>query len=152
MDCIFCQIVAGRAPHHPIWQDDEYLAFLSIFPNTEGATIVIPKRHYPSYAFALTDKVLAGLTIASKRVGLILDSAFPDVGRTAIVYEGFGVDHVHAKLFPLHGTRQDVWQPITSSMKTYFKTYEGYVSSHSAARADDSDLAKLAARIRVLSR
>ena len=43
--CIFCQIVRGEAPAHRIWEDDQYLAFLSIFPNTEGFSVVIP-MHY----------------------------------------------------------------------------------------------------------
>lgn len=36
MKCIFCEIVAGKAPCHRIWEDEKHLAFLSIFPNTQG--------------------------------------------------------------------------------------------------------------------
>jgi histidine triad (HIT) family protein len=49
--CIFCQIVTGQAPCHTIWEDDGHLAFLSIFPNTPGFSVVLPKAHFPSYAF-----------------------------------------------------------------------------------------------------
>lgn len=45
MSCIFCDIVAGKAPCHKIWEDDDHLAFLSIFPNTDGFSVVIPKAH-----------------------------------------------------------------------------------------------------------
>jgi len=31
-ECVFCDIVAGKAPCHRVWEDDEHLAFLSIFP------------------------------------------------------------------------------------------------------------------------
>ncbi len=65
-DCIFCKIVAGEAPCHKIWEDEKHLAFLSIFPNTEGFSVVIPKAHYSSYAFAQDDQVLAELVIANK--------------------------------------------------------------------------------------
>ena len=67
-DCIFCKIANGEEICHKIWEDDNHLAFLSIFPNTEGYTIVIPKIHYPSYAFDLPDDVLKNLIIASKKV------------------------------------------------------------------------------------
>jgi hypothetical protein len=40
--CIFCQIVTGQAPCHPIWEDDGHLAFLSIFPNTPGFSVLFP--------------------------------------------------------------------------------------------------------------
>jgi hypothetical protein len=66
------------------------MAFLSIFPNTEGVTVVIPKDHYGSYAFDLPDEVLANLTIAAKKVGKLLDTALETVGRTGLIYEGFG--------------------------------------------------------------
>lgn len=60
MTCIFCQIVEGKAPCHKVWEDEHHLAFLSIFPNTDGFTVVIPKKHYPSYAFDLPSGPDAG--------------------------------------------------------------------------------------------
>ncbi len=44
MTCIFCQIVEGKAPCHKVWEDEHHLAFLSIFPNTDGFTVVIRKN------------------------------------------------------------------------------------------------------------
>jgi histidine triad (HIT) family protein len=148
-ECIFCRVVDGSAPSHKIWEDDNYVAFLSIFPNTKGVSVVIPKRHYSSYAFDLPEEVFQGLVMAARKVGKLLDSALPDVGRTAMVFEGFGVDHVHAKLFPMHGTADmSEWKPIHSSVDKYFEKYEGYISSHDYKRADDETLADLAKKIR----
>jgi len=148
MDCVFCKIVRGEEPCHKIWEDEKHLAFLGIYPNTEGMSIVIPKKHYSSYAFDLSDDVLMDLIVASKKVGKLLDDSFEDVGRTGMVFEGFGVDHVHAKLFPLHGTNMKRWKPIHSKINKYFDEYEGYVSSHDSYRADDKELEELAKRIR----
>ena len=149
-DCIFCRIVKGEAPCHKIWEDEKHLAFLSIYPNTEGFTVVLPKKHYSSYAFDLPDDVLAELTLAAKKVGRLLDERLEDVGRTGMIFEGFGVDHVHAKLFPMHGTGDmKEWRALKSEgMDRFFERYEGYISSHDAARADDGELAALARRIR----
>jgi len=44
-DCIFCQIVKGKIPSYKVYEDDEFLAFLDVFPKTEGHTLVIPKKH-----------------------------------------------------------------------------------------------------------
>jgi len=147
-DCIFCKIVKGEAPAHKIWEDEKHLAFLSIFPNTEGFTVVITKKHYPSYAFDLPDNVLKELVIAAKKVAKLLDTKLEDVGRTGLIFEGFGVNHVHAKLFPMHGTKMKKWKPIKSNVNKYFEKYEGYISSHDYKRADDKKLAKLAKKIR----
>ncbi len=148
-DCIFCKIVAGEIPSHKVWESKTHLAFLTIFPNTDGATVVIPKKHYPSYALQLPDDALLSLMQATKIVAEKLDKALHDVGRTALVFEGFGIDHVHAKLFPMHGTKDmGTWKPIKSNIDHFFKKYEGYISSHDGKRADDKELALLAAKIR----
>ncbi len=147
MSCIFCAIVNGTAPSHKIWEDEHHLAFLSIFPNTEGFSVVIPKKHYPSYAFDLPDEVLSALVCATKQVGKLLDEKL-GVSRTGMIFEGFGVDHVHAKLFPMHGTTKTGWQPAKSNVNKYFERYEGYISSHDHTRADDVKLAALAKKIR----
>jgi histidine triad (HIT) family protein len=148
-DCIFCQIVKGEAPCHNIWEDDGHLAFLSIFPNTAGFSVVVTKQHYPSYAFQLPDEVLQALIIAVKKVALLLDERLEDVGRTGMIFEGFGVDHLHAKLFPMHGTaHMKAWRPLSVQVDTYFERYEGYISSHDYKRADDAALAALAKSIR----
>ncbi len=149
MECIFCKIVAGEAPSYKIWEDANYLAFLSIFPNTEGTTVIIPEKHYSSYPFDLPDEVLTGLMLATKKVAKLLDAKLDDVGRTAMVFEGFGVDHVHAKLFPMHGTKDmKEWRPIESKVDKYFEKYEGYISSHDYKRADDGELEELAKKIK----
>ena len=148
-DCIFCKLVRGEVPSHQIWEDENHLAFLSIFPNTKGFTVVIPKKHYPSYAFDLDDNVLTDLMKAVKQVAKLLDKKLDDVGRTGMIFEGFGVDHIHAKLFPMHGTaNMKEWQQLKSDVDKFFEKYEGYISSHDYRRADDKELAELATKIR----
>lgn len=149
MSCIFCDIVAGKSPCHKIWEDDEHLAFLSIFPNTKGVSVVIPKKHYSSYAFDQDDAVLSKLTLATKKVALLLDKAFDGVARTGMFYEGYGVDHLHSKLFPMHGTGNKTnFQLIESKVNKFYENYEGYLSSHDFERADDDELKRLAAYVR----
>lgn len=147
-DCIFCSIAAGTAPAHTIWENESYLAFLSIFPNTAGFSVVIPKAHHGSYFAEANEEVLRGLLSAAREVAELLDRRLSDVGRTGLIFEGFGVDHLHAKLFPMHGTRQEEWQAHVSNVDKFFTTYEGYISSHNGPRADDGALAALAKKIR----
>ena len=48
MDCIFCQIVAGKIPSEIVYQDDEVIAFRDINPQAPIHLLIIPKRHIPS--------------------------------------------------------------------------------------------------------
>jgi histidine triad (HIT) family protein len=45
-DCLFCKIVAGEIPSRRIFEDDDFIAFLDIFPASKGHTLVIPKEHH----------------------------------------------------------------------------------------------------------
>ena len=150
-ECIFCKIVAGEIPSYKILEDEEFLAFLSIFSNTEGVTVVIPKKHYPSYVFDLPYEVLNKLMSFTKKVAKMIDSNLNDVGRTAVVFEGFGVDHIHAKLFPMHGTaNMKEWKPLELGAKVnnYFEKYPGYISSHDCDKVGKDNLEKTAKKIR----
>lgn len=148
-DCIFCKIADKTIDSHIIWEDEKHIAFLSLFPNTDGFTVVATKDHYPSYNFDLPDNILTGLVLASKKVGKLLDKSFENVGRTGLIMEGFGVDHVHTKLIPMHGTGDmKKWKPVLSSNKKFFETYEGYLSSHDCDQADGAKLFDIADKIR----
>lgn len=148
-DCLFCRMVAGQIPHHTIYEDEKHLAFLTIFPNTEGATVVITKEHYGSSAFEQPDAVLQDLIVATKKTAQILKNYFSDVGRCGMVFEGFGVDHLHSKLYPLHGTNNKEWKPIESeTKKDFYTTYPGYICSNDSELADNDQLATLAEKIR----
>ena len=148
-DCIFCKIAQGKEPCHKIWENEDFMAFLSIFPNTEGFSVVIPKKHYPSYVFDLEEDVYVKLLLHTREVAKLLDAKLEDVGRCALILEGFAVDHAHAKLFPMHGTKNLAkWKPIVAHVDKYFEKYEGYISSHDYVRADEKDLDKLARKIR----
>ena len=92
---------------------------------------------------------LSELMLAAQKVAKLLDSKLEDVGRTGLIFEGWGVDHIHAKLIPMHQTADiKEWQAISSSVDKYFEKYEGYLSSHDYKREDDEKLAKLAKKIR----
>ncbi len=45
-DCIFCKIVSGEIPSYKVYEDETYLAFIDIHPQTPGHVQVIPKAHY----------------------------------------------------------------------------------------------------------
>lgn len=148
MFCVFCEIAAGKIPSHLVAENKDFLAILGIFPNTKGMTVVFPKKHYGSYVFDLDDIVLKDLMLFAKKVALQIDAKIPTVMRTGMVVEGFGVDHAHVKLFPLHGKKTKNWQVRESGKDEYYEEYPGFISSHDSKRADDKELAKLAKQLR----
>lgn len=150
--CIFCQIVAGTIETPGIfWQDDAFMAWLAIDPNTTGFTCVVPKQHYGSDVLKMPDDVLQRFVIAAKTVAQILEDHFDDVGRVGLIMEGTGIDHAHIKLVPMHGTehlKRGEWQQILSGKEFWFPKYEGWISSGGGPIANPETLKKLAQNLR----
>ncbi len=45
-DCIFCKIIKKEIPAEIVYEDEDFLAFLDINPESPGHTQVIPKKHF----------------------------------------------------------------------------------------------------------
>lgn len=45
-DCIFCKIANKEIPANIIYENDDFMAFLDINPQSPGHCQVIPKNHY----------------------------------------------------------------------------------------------------------
>lgn len=153
--CIFCEIVAGIIPARIYWQDDEFMAFLSIDPNTEGFTCVIAKKHYGSDVLKMPDNVLQRFILVAKEVASILENYFEDVGRVGLIMEGTGIDHAHIKLVPMHGTqymKKGEWRQVLGGMEFWFDKYEGWISSGSGPMADPDKLKELADKLKQLQK
>ena len=50
MECIFCQIVAGKVPSEILYQDEKVIAFRDINPQAPIHLIIIPTEHVSSLA------------------------------------------------------------------------------------------------------
>ncbi|HQB50902.1 MAG TPA: HIT family protein [bacterium] len=150
--CIFCEIVAGRIKTPGVfWEDEEFMAFLSIDPNTKGFSCVIPKEHYGSDVLKMPDEVLSRFVLAAKRVAAILENYFTDVGRVGLVMEGTGINHAHIKLVPMHQTedlKNGQWRQYLSGQEFWFDRYDGWISSSAGPMASEDDLKELAENIR----
>ena len=149
--CVFCEIVKGNIPSFIFWEDKNYMAFLSIDPNTEGFSCVIPKKHFDSDIMKMPDNDLSKLLIASKKVVSILENYYKDVGRVGIIMEGMGVNHAHIKLSPMHGTgslKNGSWVQAINKKDFWFDKYEGYISSAGGPLADFEKLKILSEKIK----
>ena len=104
MECIFCEIVAGRSPAEVVWRDEDVMAFMDIDPVTDGHVLVIPTAH----SVGLTD-IEAGIAGAMMQLAQRVACALRDGG---LRYEGVNlffaqgeaafqeVFHSHLHVFP----------------------------------------------------
>jgi histidine triad (HIT) family protein len=103
MSCVFCAIVAGRAPAIRIYEDDGYLAILDIRPFTRGHTLVLPKRHTVDLtdtpAETLADMLAIGQRIArAARATELADATNIAINDGPAAFQS--VLHIHLHVLP----------------------------------------------------
>ena len=66
-ECLFCKIVKGELPSSKLYEDEDTLAFLDLFPVNKGHSLVIPKEHYETI-FDVPANILAKVSSVMKNV------------------------------------------------------------------------------------
>ena len=99
MASIFSKIVDGEIPAYKVAEDENYLAFLDIFPVAKGHTLVIPKKEV-DYIFDLEDELYVGLQAYAKKVAVGLKIAIP-CKKVGVLVLGLEVPHAHIHLIPM---------------------------------------------------
>lgn len=100
MASIFTKIINGEIPSYKIAEDENFYAFLDVFPIAKGHTLVVPKKEI-DYIFDLDDNIIGGMHIFAKKVAKAIEKAVPckRIG-TAVV--GLEVPHAHLHLVPIN--------------------------------------------------
>ena len=101
MASIFSKIIAGDIPSYKIAEDENFFAFLDIFPLVKGHTLVVPKKEI-DYIYDLPDELLGALMVFSKKIARAIEKAVPCT-RIGVTVIGLEVPHTHVHLIPING-------------------------------------------------
>lgn len=100
MSSIFSKIVTGEIPSYKIAENNNFLAFLDVFPLVHGHVLVIPKKEV-DYIFDISDSDLSEMILFSKHVAKAIKAAV-DCKRIGIAVIGLEVPHAHIHLVPMN--------------------------------------------------
>lgn len=98
---IFSKIIAGEIPSYKIAEDDQFFAFLDIFPLVEGHVLVIPKLEVDKF-FDVPDEYLSRMLVFAKPIAKAIENSFP-CNRVGLSVVGLEVPHAHLHLVPING-------------------------------------------------
>ena len=116
MPSIFTKIVAGEIPCYKVAENDEFLAFLDIFPLAKGHSLVIPKRE-TDYIFDIESDVYSRLWLFAKKVAQAQKKVI-SCERIGVAVIGLEVPHAHIHLVPINGVNDiDFSKPKLSFSK-----------------------------------
>lgn len=97
---IFQKIIDKEIPAYIIDENDHFMAFLDVFPVTEGHVLVIPKVAVDK--FYDMDSALIGQWMQyAQRIALALEKAIP-CKRVGMSIVGLEVPHAHIHLLPIN--------------------------------------------------
>ena len=101
---IFAKIIRGEMPCYKLYEDDDVLAFLDLFPQSFGHTLVIPKRAEARNLLEIDADSLSKLTLAVQKVARVLaDELQPDgvqIAQFNGAPAGQTVFHIHMHVIP----------------------------------------------------
>ncbi|MFR9750757.1 HIT family protein [Nocardia sp. 004] len=98
MASVFSAIIAGQLPGRFVWEDDEFVGFLTIAPVTEGHTLVVPRKEIDQWQDVDAD-TFARLTGVAQKIGQAVRTAW-DAPRAGLLIAGLEVPHLHLHVFP----------------------------------------------------
>ena len=99
MPTIFSKIISGEIPSYKVAENEDFLAFLDINPNSIGHTLCIPKKEIDNI-LDLDENTYQELMKFSRKVALSIDNVI-DCERVSFSVIGLEVPHVHVHLIPI---------------------------------------------------
>jgi histidine triad (HIT) family protein len=128
---IFSKIIAGEIPCYKIAENEQFIAFLDIFPTRKGHTLVVPKIEIDKI-FDVPDDYLAGLLVFAKPIAQAIEKAFP-CNRVNIITVGLEVPHAHVHLLPINHTKDmDLGNPKLNFSKDELTQIQAAIISQMA--------------------
>ena len=109
MDCLFCKIVKGEIPSKTLYENDYVKVIMDINPNSNGHSLVIPKKHYTDFT-EMDNEMLGHINDASKLIKEKIYKVLNPDGLSLHVNYGLyqAVKHYHLHLIPVYKEKEDI--------------------------------------------
>ena len=108
-DCLFCKIIKGEIPSKTLYENDFVKVIMDINPNSNGHSLVIPKKHFTDFT-EMDNGTLGYINDAAKLVkDKLYSTLYPD-GLSLHVNYGLyqAVKHYHLHLIPVYKEKQEI--------------------------------------------
>jgi histidine triad (HIT) family protein len=103
-DNIFAKILRGEIPSTRVFEDEHVYAFMDVFPQSKGHTLVIPKRSAARNLLEEEPEVLSNLILGVQRVARAVRAALKPDGIVITQFNGAAsgqtVYHLHFHIIP----------------------------------------------------
>lgn len=123
MASIFTKIINREIPGYIIDENEDFIAFLDVFPLAKGHTLVVPKKEV-DYIFDLDEHTYVGLQKFAKKVALKVEKVIA-CERIGVAVIGLEVPHTHIHLVPINNVSDiDFSRPKLKFSEEEFKAIQ----------------------------
>lgn len=103
-DNIFAKILRGEVPSVKVWEDDDVLVFMDVFPQSEGHVLIVSKTSTARTLLEIEPDALAKVAAATQRTARAIEKALRPDGFSVFQYNGEAggqtVFHLHFHIVP----------------------------------------------------
>lgn len=109
MDCLFCNIIAGKIPSKTIYEDQICKVIMDVNPNANGHILILPKKHITDFEEMDTETLSHIHEVAKEIKKMQYDALTPD-GLVMVVNYGIAqqIKHYHLHLIPVYKNKQQL--------------------------------------------
>ena len=112
MNCLFCDIIAGKVDAHFVYNDKTHVAIMDKYPIQRGHTLVIPRDHHER----ITDMNTEDVSLLFSKIPVIARAILEVTGA-----DGFNIGqnngraanqiipHVHVHIVPRYSNTGTTW-------------------------------------------
>ncbi|MBN2041303.1 MAG: HIT family protein [Spirochaetes bacterium] len=125
-DCLFCKIIKGEIPSSKVYEDENVVAFLDLFPFTDGHTVVVPINHHETFLDFPDNEMEKFFSVLRKLANQIKKNLNADginIVQNNYAAAGQVVFHMHFHIIPrwLNDKKPFIKQPKTQAAPEYLE-------------------------------
>lgn len=113
MSSIFSKIIAWEIPSYKLYEDEYTYAFLDIFPQHPGHTLIVPKIEIDHFS-DVPEPYYSAIFQTAKKLSKALQKA-TGCKRVVTAFLGYQVPHCHYQLLPTNSEKDFVWNDVSQA-------------------------------------
>lgn len=128
MPTLFSRIISGEIPSYKVYEDENTYAFLDIFPQHPGHTLIVPKYEADHFSEVPEPYYSAIFQTAKQLAPAILSAT--GCNRICTAFIGYQVPHCHYHLIPTMDESDFTSKPIGQATPEELDVIQKKIISH----------------------
>jgi histidine triad (HIT) family protein len=128
MPSLFSKIIAWEIPSFKIYEDEYTFAFLDIFPQTPGHTLIVPKCEVDHFS-DVPEPYYSAIFQTAKKLSPAIQKATA-CNRVCTLFLGYEIPHCHYHLLPSNSLEDIHWRKMPQADMDELKKMQEVILHH----------------------